>query len=411
MKKIFILFLFPTIIEATFFLNRYWVPELVNQAILSYKRTNTQITIQPFIMTASQANTSNNITNPNIYEIDGIVTLANLNYTYLLQHPNEQSLIPSEWIAYNYIVPLRLNGKISSTGIAWNIEYQVTNGCSIGWASGYSKIIGAMNIQPQEEASKYKLKEGLIIQINEIYNTLTKKLNLFDNYTSFNNFADQDFYIRFELSKDYALHMRKIKLCTQLGGIVAAAHTTSIKNPADIPGGTNGFNGIYGAAYIDLLLKEDVNFAIEGKLIYLTPGTKEIRTKQWFESNRFGGYVGNVDIAPGFIYNFSPTLSIEGIRRGLGFKVNYSTWGQAESRYGFTNPNNVVQQIQMNIESETKWNQEHCNVTVFYDFDREAIDPITEKYLAFSADIPVDFFFAHNSAKSLGISLLFQILY
>jgi hypothetical protein len=411
MKKILFALFYPFLSLPTFFLNRYWMPEINNYQILPYKRTQTQITIQPFVMSADQANPALNKSDPSIYELDGLCSLANLNQTYLLQNKNNTTLLPSEWTAYNYYVPIRLNGKINATGIGWNIGYEVTEGCSIGWSSGFSRMTGAINLQPQEESGKYKLKEGMILQINEIYNIITKNLGLINNYSQFNNFSDQNFYIKFEFCRDYSLAMRKIKFSGQLGGIVPTAHTTSPSNPADIPGGTNGFGGLYGALNIDLLLKEDVNINLEGKLVYLNSASKTVRTRKWFESNRFGGYIGDADILPGVLYNFSPTITVEGLRKGLGCKINYSTWGQTESRYAFHNPNDLIQQVQMNIEAMTKWNQEHCNITLFYDFSREQINPTTEKYMAFSADIPVNFIFANNSAKSLAISFIFQVLY
>jgi hypothetical protein len=411
MKKILLYMLLHNTLLPTFFLNRYWTPELTNQAILGYRRVLENITIQPFMMTADKANKSNNMLTPNVYEIDGLVSIANLHHSYLLNNPNQENIIPSEWISSGYAIPIRLGGEISSTGFGWNMSYQIVPGCIIGWSSGYSQMTGAINLQPQEEQGKYKLKEGMLLQINSIYNNLTKLMGITKNYTQFNNFADQDIYIRFELSKDFFLAMRQIKWTFQLGAILPTAHTSDIFNPADIPGGTNGFFGMYGGTYLDLLLKEDINFGLEGKLVFLSPDTKEIRTKRWFESLRYGSFTGKVDIEPGFIYNFSPYLSIEGLRKGLGCKVSYSTWGQTKTKYGFIQESQIIQQIQMNIENMSAWNQEHCAIVIFYDFCREKTHFTYQPFLAFAAQIPVDFFFAEQSARSLAISFSFQLLF
>jgi hypothetical protein len=231
------------------------------------------------------------------------------------------------------------------------------------------------------------------------------------NYTQFNNFADQDFYIKFEICRNFLLQMRQIKWTFKLGTIIPTAHTTDIFNPADIPGGTNGFFGLYSDAHLDFLLKEDINFGIAGKLVFLASDTKPIRTRRWFESTRYGSFTGNVDTEPGIIYGFSPYLSIEGLRKGLGCKISYSTYGQKESKYGFSNQSNIIQQIQMNIEKMSAWNQEHCGIIIFYDFSREKTYFDYEPFLAFEAQIPVDFFFAENSARTLAISFSFQLLY
>ncbi len=411
MKKILLCIILYNTLHPTFFLNRYWIPELNNQPILSYKRVSKNITVQPFVITADQANKSNNITNPNVYEIEGLLSIANLNHSYTLSNIGSEEIIPSEWIASKYSIPIRLGGNISATGFAWNISYELVPGCILGWSSGYSQMTGAINLQAQEEQNKYKLKEGMLLQINDIYNHLTKLMGITKNYTQFNNFADQDLYIRFELCQNFKLKMRKIKWTLQLGGIIPTAHTTDILNPADIPGGTNGFFGMYGAGYLDLLLKEDINFGMEGKLFFLSPSTKPMRTRKWFEPLKYGSFIGNIDINPGIIYEFSPYVSIEGLRKGLGFKVAYSTWGQTKTQYAFGIDSTIIQQIQMNIEDLSSWNQEHCDITIFYDFCREKTNFKYEPFISFSAQIPVDFFFATKSARSLAISFSFQLLY
>jgi hypothetical protein len=413
MKKILFFLALHSLIKPTFFLNRFWTPELTNQSILSYRHIIENITIQPFVMTADKGNKTCGMQTPHLYEIDGLVSIANLYQSYLLNNPdNNQALsIPSEWIASKYTIPIRLNGAINATGFGWNFSYQLAPGCLIGWSSGYSQMTGAINIQPQEESNKYKLKEGMLVQINTLYNHITNEMNINKNYTQFNNFADQDIYIRFDMYRPFCLNMRQIKWTMQLGGILPTAHTTDPFNPADIPGGTNGFKGLYAGTYLDLLLKEDINLGLEGKLIFLAADTKLLRTRRWFESSRYGSFIGQVDIEPGWLYEFSPSLSIEGLRRGLGCKVAYSTWGQTMSKYGFKEEQGIIQQIQMNIESMSSWNQEHCTITFFYDFAREKTEQISDPFLAFSAQIPVDFFFAHSSARSLALSFSFQLLY
>ena len=173
MKKILLYLLLHSALQSTFFLNRYWTPELTNQAILGYRRILKNITIQPFMISADQASKSNNAQNPNVYEIDGMLSISNLNHSYLLNNPENLNIIPSEWIASQYSIPIRLGGGISATGLAWNIAYELIPGCILGWSSAYSQMTGAINLQPQEEANKYTLKEGMLLQINTIYNNET----------------------------------------------------------------------------------------------------------------------------------------------------------------------------------------------------------------------------------------------
>lgn len=411
MKKniLYLSMIFFNISLPIYFLNRYFIPELTN-SILNYKDYSTNITIQPFVITANKANKSNNNQNLNFYEIEGNLSIKNLDLAYQIA-TQKRNTLPSEWILYDYNIPLRLEGGINSTGIGWNINYEIAPNCIIGWSSAFCQVTGAINIQPQEESQKYKLKEGMLFQITDKYNALTKSMGLIKNYTQYTNFADQDIYIKFHVGKDFAWQIRKLKLSLQLGGIIPTAHKSDIFNVADVPGGTNGFWAMYGGANLDFLLKEDVNFGLLGKLIFEFPNTKIIRTSSWLESERFGSYVGSVDIAPGFLYNFSPYLSLEGLRKGLGIKVAYSLWGKKQDQFGFDTNANIIEQAKISMERLSGWAQEHCDITFFYDFMREYTNYSFQPFLAFSAQIPVDFFFSYNSAQALGLSFIFEVLY
>lgn len=392
----------------TFFLNRYWVPELVNDTRDLRQHDSIGISLQPFLMHTNEANPIKNIKNQYIYELDGFLMLSNLQYNEILNNRSAITM-PSEWIANNYNVPIRLNGNIYAQGIAWNMTYVVMPWCLIGWSSAIGPMTGAINIQPEEEPEKYKLKESMLLQTIHIYNRLSHDLGFKQNYTRFINIADQDFYITFYIDRDYFLYMRKIKFTGQIGGILPTAHKVDINNPADIPGGINGHNALYAACYLDLLLKEDISFNLTGKAMYVLPKDTEIRLRLWTESLRFGGLATSAQINPGIIYNFSPSLRIDGLRHGLGMQVNYSTWGQRTSNYAFSENLPITDNTKQNMEAISSWNQEHCNITLFYDFAREAAyDPTCQKILSFSADIPIDLLFANNSGRSLALSLIFS---
>lgn len=411
MKKIIFVycFFFFTPISAIYFLNRYFTPEL-STSILDYRTFLEGITLQPFVISANQANKTPHGSNLNLYEIDGGLSIKTLNESYEI-FTGKTGILPSEWILYNYSVPIRLQGNITNTGIGWTLNYQLVPGCTIGWSSALSQITGAINLHPQEESQKYKLKESMLFETLKIYNTLTEGIGLIQNYTQYTNIADQDFYLKFDVNKDFAWQFRKIKFTAQLGTVVPTAHIRDLYNVADIPGGTDGFYLIYGGLFLDLLLKEDFNFGVMGKLMYQIPQNKKIRTRSWNESARYGSFIGNVDVSPGYLYNFSPYISLEGIRRGLGVKLSYTVWGETETQYGFNKTDKIIDQAKMYTQKMSSWAQEHCEIIIFYDFMREETNYRFEPFLAFSAQIPVDFFFANNSAQTLGFSFICQLLF
>lgn len=394
------------------FLNRFLVPEIRN-ILLNYKKLGTFISINPLVMKTTEANGMKNLERPYPYELDGMVSIENLYHSYSLMNlPNSSTIpIPSEWIANRISVPMRLNSHIEATGFTWNLQYELSKECSIGWTGGYTHMIGIMTATPQENTSKYKLKESMLFEIGNIYKTIINGMDLAKNCTEFNNFADQNIYIDFHNKNEYIAYLRELEYGIRFGYVIPSAHLTDeIHNSADIAGGLNGSSALYCAPELNLVLKEDITLGLVGKLFYVFPDTKTIRKRKWFESNRFGSFSGLIDITPGFIYQFSPSLSLEGLRKGLGLEIAYETYGQTKTYYGFQR-SDIIEQVQMNIEDLSSWNQEHCLFSLFYDFSREINNPKYETMIAFSAYIPVSFAFASQSGRSLGLSLIFELNY
>jgi hypothetical protein len=397
--------------SSTFFLNRYWVPEIRDTPI-HYKKRGTMISLSPITMKTTDANGTTALDKPHPYELDGFVTIENLYHSYAQFNQNQKALpLPSEWLANKISMPMRLQSHIEATGLTWAFQYELSPECSIGWNGGYTKMVGIMDPRPQENPAKYTLKESLLFEIHNVYKTITHAMGMTNNCTEFNNFADNSIYIDLHKGNDYTLYLRRLEYALRFGYVIPSSHTTQEKtNPADIPGGLDGFSALYISPELNLILKEDVCLDLVGKLFYLFPMEKFVRKKKWFESNRFGGFFGQVDVQPGFIYQFSPTLSIEGLRNGLGLELAYETYGQTKTIYGFSD-NDIIQQAQMNIEELSRWNQEHCIISLFYDFQREIELPCYQTLLSFSAYIPVSFFFAYQSGRSLGLALTLEMNY
>jgi hypothetical protein len=409
-RKCFLPIFFLGSLSPVYFLNRYFVPELTD-CILRYKNVNNGISFIPFVMSTKEANPSCGVQNLNIYEIDGGISLARLAQSCQLYTNNNTIMLPSEWIAYNYNVPIRLNGGIQNSGLGWNAQYMVTPRFSVGWSSALCLVLSAMNISPQEETDKYKLKEGMLFEIMDFYKSMTHAMGLDQACSRYVTFADQDIYFKFDFDNDFFWQFRKLKFTIQGGVVVPTAKKVDLYNPSDVPVGC-GFSSVYCGAFLDLLLKEDINFGVTGKLMYQFPKEQKMRLARWQESQRYGSFVGDVLVTPGYIYQASPYLSIEGLRRGLGAKVGYTIWGKSSDQFGFGSHSlEIIDQAKMFAETFSAWVQEHCECTIFYDFMREETTYKFEPFLGLSFQIPVNFIAAKNSGKSYSVSLIAQVLF
>lgn len=366
----------------------------------------------PFVMSTKEANPSCGVQNLNIYEIDGGISLARLAQSCQLYTHGNGIMLPSEWVAYNYNVPIRLHGGAQNSGLGWNAQYMLTPRFSIGWSSALCLVVSAMNISPQEETQKYKLKEGMLFEIMDFYKSMTTLMKLDQSCARYVTFADQDLYVKFDFDNDFFWQFRKLTFTVQGGVVIPTAKKQDLYNPSDISVGNGGFSTLYAAAFLDLLLKEDINFGVTGKLMYQFPKEQVMRFARWQESQRYGSFVGDVLVTPGYLYQASPYLSIEGLRHGLGAKVAYSIWGKSSDKFGFgSHELEIIDQAKMFAETFSSWVQEHCDVTIFYDFMREENYHRFEPFLGLSFQIPVNFIAAKNSGKSYSVSLIAQVLF
>ncbi len=387
------------------------MPELTD-CILRYKNVDNSISLIPFVIGAKDANPSCGVQNLYVYEIDGGISLARLAQSCAFYTGDNTLRLPSEWVAYNYQVPIRLNGSIQNNGLGWNTQYMVTPQCSVGWSSALCLVVGAMNIVPQEESQKYKLKEGMLFEIIDYYKAMTSAMKLDQSCTRYVTFADQDFYIKWDFDHDFFWQFRKLKFTLQGGVVVPTAKKLDLYNPGDISIGNGGFTDLYIGGFLDLLLKEDMNLGVTGKVMYQFPKEQTMRLARLQESQRYGSYVGDVLVVPGYIYQASPYLSMEGLRDGLGAKIGYSIWGKGSDQLRLRSQHGqIIEQAKMFAEDFSSWVQEHCEFTLFYDFMRDESIHKIDPFLALSFQIPVDFIGSKNSAKSYSVSLIAQVLF
>lgn len=414
------------------FLNRYFVPELCQTPFLTYRRLYQSIGIQPFIITSNEANFKNisdircNYYNPmigyydvmpnsklGVYEISGLLKLRNLNDSINISDQGCQNCFPSEWVAAGLQIPVRLFGNIEGSGIAWSFTYELTKNLLIGWNTGFCFASGILNLQPTEESKSYILREGFLYDILNSYRNETNKINTGGTYTSFTTFADQDLYLRLEYATDFCARMRRIKVAGTIGTIIPTTPEYNIYNPSSFAIGMDGHLGLYGMGQIDLLLKEDVTFGILGRAIIQNSKNKYLRIPLTEEPIMYGT-IAYCNVNPGNTYMFSPYISVEGIRRGLGFKLAYTTWNHMQDSICLLS-SNISRDLLINGLDFSKrissWAQEYCTVAFFYDFMREEEEHDMEPFIGFAADIPINLFFSNQSAKSYGLSFILETLY
>jgi hypothetical protein len=404
-----------------FFLNRFLIPEFISQPYVSYRRSYQSISLQPFVMTSNIIHMKNfygiNESFRGIYEIDGNYHATVIDQSLMNAGVTDHHTMPSEWLYNRLFIPIKLNGNIQTSGLAWHISTEVYDNIFLGWSSAVCSAFGVIdfNIKPEDE--KVVLSQGYISDVLDTYRNLNKQLRNASNYMQDYTFADQDMYMRYEWHTDFAMFMQRIKGAIQLGCIIPSALEKNIFNPASYMVGTDGHWGLYGSGILDLVLKEDIILGFNLKVIGQFSKTKMVRIPLLNESSRYGSVVCWMNVNPGITTLFSPYLTVEGLRDGLGGKLSYQVVYHQDDAHSVQKNYNILDKKPLptididRLNRLSGWAQEHVAVSVFYDFMRVHEEHDAEPFLGFTAYIPVDWFFSKASAKTYGLSASVEILY
>jgi hypothetical protein len=396
-------------------INPYVVPELSSSPILSYRDLEQIVDFELFTIFSNDSNVSKkekiNNYKKNLFEIDGPLQFYYLDNAILNSFSDESngsSALPSEWRAARYPIYMGLGGFYQGIGISFNLAKEIVpDRIVFGWRSGFCGIQSSLKLESKISSNDIQMQEEIFYESFRVYREMTSKIGINRGFSNNFSILDQDFYLKYRFYVDFLTHCRRIMFDAIVGFIAPSSPVQDISNPASIIAGNNGFWTIYGGGTLDFLLKEDINFGMVARFYYEVPKFKKIRLIESFEPILFGASTAITKVFPGLTFEFSPYLSLEGIRNGLGLRIAYSTVNHSLDK---------LKQIEMSdqkriMEDLSSWNQEHVSFQIFYDFMRAKEQHDFEPFIGINAVIPVNFFFAKNSARSYAISMIFEVLY
>jgi hypothetical protein len=397
------------------FVSRYVVPDPFFSPILSYRSQSNTINVQPFIMTAGEAHISKHeITTKSrrrlgeMGEIE-ILDMQKINKSIKRSGLSIKNHIPSEWLGYGMPIQMHLGGKNTGAGLSWNINKNIVKNFSIGWESGIFSSQSAISLDAKVPDESFILKEGFLFDIFSTYENLTKTLKLSNLYEKRINIIDQNIYARYTFEADFIAHCKRIKGIAQLGCIIPTSGKIDIKNPASIAVGTNGHLGFCGSLELDFLLKEDISLGFKGSVIGQKSEIKNCRLPYDTEQKKYGTIITKATVSPGTTISFSPYLSIEGLRDGLGLRLAYNAYNHLADSIKVHDK--TVNYNKFATRTYSQWAQEHMCFAAFFDFTRKNDIHSFEPFIGLNVHIPVNFFFSNNSARCYSISCIFEVLF
>lgn len=224
-------------------------------------------------------------------------------------------------------------------------------------------------------------------------------------------FGDADIYLRYGLAWDYTLKFRRIDVGLKLGMLAPIAPPAPLDNPAGFAIGGDRHWGIYGEAIVDFELKEDWFFSLLGRVSKRFARTQIKRMPVFTEPTNYGAVVGPLRTDPGVTIAFAPIATIEGLRDGLGAKLQYTLIHHFKDKLEDKRNDKSVPVHLDPVEARSSWGSDYVTASVFYDFAKMRDCRWYLPTVTAALDIPVPGRLAERSAKTYGISLLLETNY
>lgn len=304
-----------------------------------------------------------------------------------------------------------VHGKVQGQGITFAGEYNLTDHFSFGGSTTFLHLSSNQKfVLPRATATSLALTASDELEIDEDRRQILKDLGFADAKWADSSLADSEFYIRYGFIDQYRAKCRQAGIGFSLGILLPSSKQRSMNNPAAIPfGGENMFGAYFG---IDALfeVKEDIWFNVLCRIGTRFSKIQKRRLPVKGEPEIFGATSGDIKIDPGETMLFSPSLTFNEIREGLGLQMQYVFAAHSGDMWTDKRSDTSIALDLSNINKLSKWRSEYVLFNVSYDLGKVSDEQKVRPLINFFADFPVKFLKRRDVAKTqrVGVSVEFR---
>lgn len=315
--------------------------------------------------------------------------------------------LPVEW--QDAVIPWIADGKFYGAGI--DIEWQKF----LFWHVWIGGSFMAMQLNSwyefilDKENAAYGTVQQYEQDLDEMRRRVMEEVGFCGSHARERGIGDLDFYIRLGNYWEYACKCRSIQAGGRLGLLVPTAKSRNISYPAAIPFGGDRHWGIYGAVDANFELREDIKagFYVRASQRFSRIACKRIPLG--CEAENVAVMKGLADVEPGATFVFSPFVTFECLREGLGARIAYTlTKHWHDTWYLWCAPREVDL---AKMSERTAWGSDYVSVNVFYDFGKAKPEWSAYPILTLNWDIPVSVLVASSVAKTDRVSLGVEVAF
>ncbi len=388
--------------------NRY-IP-LIQYPYITVPDRDSHLTGDFFVTTASEG-ADDRERSTGVFELSGIFDQAQMAYSFVLAalpDPLPVGLTEAE-------LPWMMRGKLQTQGFAFSWQQEIVPHFSFGvltLAMRSNSYIDFFLNRPYNSS----LTDDDVLTLDDVRRSMFATLGLACNHVKQGGLGDTELYLRWADYYDYCLKLRSLQYALRLGTMAPTGVKRNVFQPASIPFGGNGHWGIYGSFDAELELKEDwkVGLLLRGSKRFARTSEQRmpvlhplaaVGETNISEPDIFGVVVGPARVNPGFTQIFYLYGQWEGIREGLGVRIQYTLinhWKDnwTDERINKTVPVNLAQ-----VEERSKWASEYITLSAFYDFDKTSTERCARPIVRAAWDIPFTLLVGHRFVHSYKVSL------
>lgn len=306
-------------------------------------------------------------------------------------------------------IPFNREGRLDAEGLAFFYERFFTYNIAFGTSLLFMHANARHEFLFEDDCLPFPdLGLGDRTYLFLLKNRLNRALGVTPPLWSKTVVGDGDFYLRYGMAWDYTLKFRRIDVGLKLGMLAPIAPAAPLNNPAGFAIGGDRHWGVYGEMVVDLELKEDWFFSLLGRASKRFARTQIKRIPIFTEPTNYGAVVGPLNTDPGVTLVFAPIATIEGLRDGLGARLQYTIIHHFEDKLSDRRTDKTVPVNLGPVEGRSSWGSDYVTTSVFYDFAKMRDCRWYLPTVTAALDIPVPGLLAERSAKTYAISLLVE---
>lgn len=391
--------------------NRYLAQELCYHPFLRSYTGDNIIRLQPFVMTASQAYYKNGellrrVTTPmGLFDLTGPYDLVVLDQAAQRAGITTGSVLRSDWRRESSI-----EYTLDGTFTLWGFDLRYQRDISEHWSWGINGAL--MHVRSQIVSVRADPMNYAIIgpgdeqELLQERDTLERALGLQPPFYQVTTPSDIDSYVRLGTTYEYTHRFHFVDLGARLGVIFPTAKARDINNPASFSLGGNKHWGMYGQLDADLILREDLRVGGFMRFTGRFSRTMCARLPVLTEPTIYGAAVDVVRSKPGTTFSFSPYITFEGLRQGLGFTLGYNLTVHGHDvtvlQDGTTFNSHYTYE-------RSSWGAEQVTLMLVYDFGYDNEVREYAPVLMLTADIPVSTFIASLVPVTYGVAFSVEL--